>query len=67
MVSPKNRTMWDKFDDGDSDASYAYRQMISRVRRRADALQARRWKKLSHHMSINPFIDSKVRHGGGLL
>ncbi len=67
MVSPRSRTMWDRFDYDDSDASYAYRKMISRIRRRADALQARRWKKLSHHMNINPFIDSNVRHGGGLL
>lgn len=68
MIILSSKNIFDDIDFGDPDSeSFAYKKMVSRVRRRADALQARRWKRLSHQININPFIDSKIKRRGGLL
>lgn len=44
-----------------------YDQASRHLRRKADALQARRWRKLNRQMDRSPYLDSKVKHGGGIL
>ena len=46
----------------------ALHEEISRAwQRKADKLQARRWRKLGQEFKRSPYIDSKVKHGGGIL
>jgi hypothetical protein len=51
----------------DLDFNSRYGQMGRHLRRKADALQARRWRKLNRHMNGSPYLDSQVKHGGSIL
>jgi hypothetical protein len=42
-------------------------QINQDLQRKADALQARRWRKLNREMRISPYLDSHVKRGGGIL
>lgn len=44
-----------------------YDQMSRHLRRKADALQARRWRKLNRQMDRSSYLDSQVKHRGGVL
>lgn len=44
-----------------------YDQISLHMRHKADVMQARRWRRLSKQMQRSPFIDSRVKHGGGIL
>lgn len=51
----------------DLDFDSKYDQVSRHLRRKADALQARRWRKLNRQMDRSPYLDSQVKHGGGIL
>lgn len=44
-----------------------YDQMSRHLRRKADALQARRWRKLNRQIDRSPYLDSQIKHRGGIL
>ena len=65
MKSVRIQEIQRRVKDLDFDARYDH---ISRhLRRKADALQARRWRKLNRQMNGSPYLDSQVKHGGGIL
>lgn len=53
--------------DSELGSDTRYDQVSRHLRRKADALQARRWRKLSRHMNRSPYLDSQVNQRGGIL
>jgi hypothetical protein len=48
--------------------SYTAEHPMSRhMRRRAYALQDRRWRKLNRYIDKSPYFDTQIKHGGGIL
>lgn len=65
MKSARIQEIQRRVNDLNFDARY---DRISRhLRRKADALQARRWRKLNRKIDISPYLDNQAKHGGGIL
>lgn len=49
------------------DNDIRYDQISRHMRRKADALQANRWRKLNRELKQSPYIDNVLVNKGGLL
>jgi hypothetical protein len=49
------------------DIDTRYDQISQHLRRKTNALQSKRWRKLNRHMDRSPYLDSQLKHGGGVL
>jgi len=50
-----------------SDSDNRYEHASRHLRHKAEALASRRWRILNRQIDTGPYIDSSLKHGGGIL